>query len=356
MKICKEIVEPAKRKAHPKESELVFGRCFTDHMLLIDYDQQNSSWGDAHIVPKAPFLMDPASLVLHYGQGVFEGMKAFRHPDGHVAIFRPRDHFERLNNSNRRLCIPELNIDDALEALYEFVRIDQNWIPTSKGTSLYLRPTVIASEVSLGIRVSANYRFFVIAGPVGSYYAEGFNPVKIWVEENYVRAYEGGLGCAKTMANYAASLYASQIAKSNGCAQVLWLDGREHRYVEEVGTMNMFFKINGEVLTAPLDGTILSGITRKSVIQLCKDWGIPISERRIDIQEVIEAQKNGTLEEAFGTGTAAVISPVGQLHFRDQDYTVADGQMGPFAKRVYNEITGIQNGTRPDPHNWCVRL
>ncbi len=356
MILHKELLDVSKRKAKPAENELAFGRFFMDHMLLMDYTPEVQAWHNARIVPYAPFAMSPASLVLHYGQEVFEGMKAYRRKDHKIGLFRPQDNISRLNDSCRRLCIPELPADDVFEALCELIRIDQDWIPKGDGTSLYIRPTVIASEASLGVKVSSSYTFFVIAGPVGAYYAEGVNPIKIWVEETYVRAAEGGLGEAKTMANYAASMLATKRAKERGFTQVLWLDARDRRYVEEVGTMNMFFKIAGEVITAPLDGTILPGVTRRSVIQLCKDMQIPVSERRISIDEVIEAQQNGTLEEAFGTGTAAVISPVGELFYRDHAYRVGNGQTGEISKKMYDELTGIQTGARPDPHHWTITL
>lgn len=356
MEIKKQLLPPNQLKPKPTdESTLGFGRILTDHMFLLDYDE-GQGWHDARIVPYAPLILDPAALVLHYGQEVFEGLKAYRTQDGGINLFRPQGNVERLVNSSTRMCIPEPPRDFVLEAMAELVRTEKDWIPSSPGTSLYIRPTIIATEAALGVQISKKYLFFVIVGPVGPYYPEGFNPTRIYVEERYARAAGGGTGAAKTSGNYAGSLLAFKEAHDAGYTQVLWLDACDRKTVEEVGTSNMFFVIEDEVITAPLGGTILPGVTRDSVLTLCEHWGIKAVERRITIDEVIEAQKDGSLKEAFGAGTAAVISPVGQFAYRGQEYPVADGKTGPISLRLYNEIMGIQYGQKPDPFNWVVKV
>ncbi|MEW5913110.1 MAG: branched-chain amino acid aminotransferase [Thermodesulfobacteriota bacterium] len=356
MELKKELLPAHQRKTKPAdESALGFGQIFCDHMFLMDYDPQHG-WHHPRIAPYGPLALDPAALVLHYGQEVFEGLKAYRGVDGGIYMFRPQANFERMNRSNRRLCIPELPVPECLEHLYELVRTEQEWVPTLEGTSLYVRPTVIATEACLGVKVSKKYLYYVIMGPVGAYYPEGFNPVKIYVEEKYVRAAAGGVGEAKTMGNYAASLLAAEEAHAKGFTQVLWLDACDKKSIEEVGTMNMFFVISGEVITSPLTGSILPGVTRDSVLTLCRTWGLKVSERKVTIDEVIAAQKDGILEEAFGTGTAAVISPVGSIHYRGKDYQVAAGATGKLSNRLYDELTGIQLGKRPDPFGWVVKV
>ncbi len=356
MPVVKNLREPSQLKPKPSdESALGFGQYFSDHMLLMDY-HAGQGWHDARIVPYGPFSLDPAALVLHYGQEVFEGLKAYRGQGGGIYMFRPQANLERMNRSCERLCIPPLPLDQVLEDMYELVRTEADWVPRAPGTSLYVRPTIIATEACLGVKVSHEYLFFTIVGPVGAYYPEGFNPVKIYVEEKYVRAAPGGLGAAKTSANYAASLLAAEEAHAKGFTQVLWLDACDKKSIEEVGTMNIFFVIGDQIITAPLGGSILPGITRDSVIQLCRHWGLDVRERKLSIDEVVEAQKDGSLKEAFGSGTAAVISPVGSISYRGQTLTVGDGNTGELSQRLYDEITGIQLGTKPDPFDWVVKV
>lgn len=332
-----------------------FGKIFTDHMFVMDY-KEGQGWHDARIVPYGSFAIDPAANVLHYGQGIFEGLKAYKGEDGVVRLFRPRANFERMNRSAKKVCMPELDVDFALEALEALVRLEARWIPTAPGTSLYIRPYMVATEAFLGVHAAKEYRFFIILSPSGPYFANGLEPVDIIVEDYYVRAVRGGLGEAKTMANYAASLLAGEEAQKKGYEQVLWLDGVERKYIEEIGAMNIMFKINGKVVTPPLKGTILPGITRDSVLKLLKEMGVPAEEYRISIDEIIEAAQNGTLEEMFGTGTAAVISPVGKLVYKDQEMTVDHYGEDSVAHRLYERLTGIQTGKLPDPFDWVVTL
>jgi branched-chain amino acid aminotransferase len=296
--------------------------------------------------------MAPSTMVLHYGQGVFEGMKAYRNQQGGVQLFRPQENFRRLNASNRKLCIPEIDEVFALKALKQLLTVETDWIPSAPGTSLYIRPTIIATDPFLGVRASFTYRFFIILSPVGAYYAEGFNPVKIMVTKEHVRAVRGGVGDTKTLGNYAASLLAGDKAHKAGYTQVLWLDGVELKYVEEVGAMNIFFVIGDELITPMLSGSILPGITRDSVLELGKSWGIKVSERKISIDEVIEAHTSGQLKEIFGSGTAAVISPVGELKYEDTVITIGDGRVGPLAHKFFQSIQEIQYGTIEDPSGW----
>ena len=338
-------------KTKPDDSKLSFGTIFTDYMFNMDYNPQDG-WHNPRIEPYAPINMDPATMVLHYGQGVFEGLKAYRTETGAVQLFRPKDNFKRMNNSSRLLCIPEIDENFALDALKELLIIEKDWVPSALGTSLYIRPTIIATDPFLGVRASHTYRFFIIFSPVGAYYPEGFNPVKIWVTRNHVRAVRGGVGEAKTPGNYAASLYAGEQAHKHGYTQVLWLDGIEQEYIEEVGAMNIFFVINGELITPILNGSILPGITRDSVINLAKMWGIKVSERKIGISEVVDVHASGKLDEIFGSGTAAVISPVGEIKYGDTIITVSDGKVGAMANRFYKELTDIQYGKTKDPAGW----
>lgn len=338
-------------KTKPDDSKLSFGTTFTDYMFNMDYNPQNG-WHHPRIEPYASIDMDPATMILHYGQGVFEGLKAYRTEKGTVQLFRPRDNFRRMNNSARLLCIPEIDEDFVLDCLKKLLTIEKNWVPGAPGTSLYIRPTIIATDPFLGVRASHTYRFFIILSPVGAYYAEGFNPVKIWVTRNHVRAVRGGVGEAKTPGNYAASLYAGEQAHKHGYTQVLWLDGVEQEYIEEVGAMNIFFVIDGELVTPMLNGSILPGITRDSVIALAKMWGIKVAERRISINEVLDVHDSGKLDEIFGSGTAAVISPVGEIKYGDQLITVGTGKVGTMANRFYNELTNIQYGKTKDPAGW----
>ncbi|HMK52458.1 MAG TPA: branched-chain amino acid aminotransferase, partial [Thermodesulfobacteriota bacterium] len=297
-----------------------------------------------------------ATLVLHYGQEVFEGLKAYHWRSGEIFLFRPRANYERLNRSARRLCMPEVNVDDAMEATRELVRLERDWVPSEPGTSLYIRPNLIATEVGVGVHVSGKYLFYIIVGPVGAYYPQGFNPVDIFITEKYTRAAVGGLGEAKTLANYAASLLAQREAQQLGYTQVLWLDAVERKYVEEVGTSNIFFYIGDELVTPSLSGTILPGITRDSVIHVARGWGLKVSERRISLEEVFTSIKHGTLKEVFGSGTAAVISPVGKLAYRGETHLVNNGKVGPLAQKLYDYLIGIQYGEVKDPYGWVEKV
>ncbi|MFO7155358.1 MAG: branched-chain amino acid aminotransferase [Pseudomonadota bacterium] len=348
MEIQKELAE--RSRPRPDEKSLGFGRYFTDHMLVARYDE-GKGWHEAKIVPYGPLQIDPAAAVLHYGQELFEGLKAYRGRDGKVRLFRPEANCKRMADGAARLCMPPLPPEQMLELIVELVKVDKDWVPHSHGTALYIRPTLIATEPFLGVRPSKSYLFFVILSPVGAYYAEGFDPVKIWVEPKYSRAAKGGLGAVKAGANYAASLLASELARAKGYAQVLWLDANEHRWLEEVGTMNLFLRIGDEVVTPPLGGSILPGITRDSVIRLLRHWGVPVDERPISIDEVREAHARKTLKEVFGTGTAAVISPVKELCYKDETLFIGD-EMGELSRRLYETITGIQYGEIPDPFGW----
>lgn len=338
-------------KPKPDQSKLGFGTHFTDYMFNMDYTS-DLGWHNPRIEPYAPFVLDPATMVLHYGQGIFEGMKAYRTGSGDVQLFRPRDNFKRLNYSARHLCMPEIEVDLALKALKELLRIEKDWVPSAPGTSLYIRPTMIATDPFLGVRASNTYRFYIMLSPVGAYYAEGFNPVKIMVTREHVRAVRGGVGDTKTMGNYAASLLAGQKAAQAGYTQVLWLDGIEQKYVEEVGSMNIFFDIDNELITPELSGSILPGITRDSVLQLARKWGLTVSERKIAIDEVMDAHQAGTLTEVFGSGTAAVISPVGVLRYEDKIIEIGDGKVGPMAQRFFEALTDIQYGRAEDELGW----
>lgn len=335
------------------ESKLSFGKLFTDHMFLYNYTV-GRGWHDARIVPYGDFSMSPAATVLHYGQEVFDGLKAYNDPKGEIRLFRARDNFKRINNSARRLSMPEINVDEALEALKKLLALDGGWVPKTKGTSLYIRPNYIGMDPFLGVSSAHEFLFYIILSPVGAYYATGLEPVKIYVENHYVRAVKGGLGFAKTSANYAASLLVGEEAHKQGYSQALWLDGKEGKYIEEVGSMNIFFMIDGVLVTPPLEGSILPGITRDSVIQLARDFGIPVEEQRISIDEVTNAICQNRMNEAFGTGTAAVISPVGELFYNEKNYIVNGGAMGPLSGRLYDTLTGIQYGELEDPHGWSI--
>ena len=347
------ITKTAQKKDKPKDKDLTFGTDFTDHMFLVDF-QEEKGWYDPRVEPYGPLALDPATAVLHYGQGLFEGLKAFRGKDGKIRLFRPDKHVARLNRTAEKLCIPLMDPELVMKSFTTIVDIDRDWVPSAVGTSLYIRPTIIASEAFLGVRPAKEYVYFVILSPVGAYYAEGMAPVKIKVIENYVRAVVGGLGEAKTSANYAASLHAAEDAKHEGFTQVLWLDGVHRKYIEEVGTMNIMMKIGDEVITPPLAGTILAGVTRDSVLALTREWGLRVSERPITIDEVVEAAHKGTLQEVWGTGTAAVISPVGELSYKGERIVVAGGGIGPLTQKLYDTIVGIQYGTTRDSHGWTV--
>ena len=342
----------------PKEKPqgpLGFGKIFTDHMFMMNYTE-GMGWHDPRVVPFQDISLSPACVVFHYGQEMFEGMKAYRGENGETYLFRPFKNAERANRSNQRLCIPELPEDIFVEGVKAVVEVDKDWIPTEPGTSLYIRPFIIATDAFLGVAPSKTYLYMVILSPSGAYYSEGLAPVGIWIEDDYVRAVKGGIGFTKTGGNYVASLAAQVKAHDGGFSQVLWLDGVERRYIEEVGAMNIFFKIDGKVVTPMLNGSILPGVTRDSVLTLLKSWGIPCEERRISVDELLEAQKNGKLEEVFGTGTAAVISPVGKLRYKDEIMTIGDGGIGPVSQKLYDTITSIQTGKLADPFDWRVEV
>ena len=324
-------------------------------MFIMDYTK-GIGWHDARIVPYAPLTLDPSAMIFHYGQGIFEGLKAYKAKDGRVLLFRPQKNIERANISNERLCIPALDEKFALQAIKTLVDTDRDWIPEAPGTSLYIRPFIIATDPYLGVKPAETYMFIVILSPVGAYYPEGLNPVKIYVEDDYVRAVRGGIGFAKTPGNYAASIRAQEKAYKLKYTQVLWLDGIERKYIEEVGTMNVFFVIDGEVITPALNGSILAGVTRDSSIQLLKSWGYKVTERKLSIEEVYEAHQNGTLDEVFGTGTAAVISPVGELNWEGHIMKINNGEIGKISQKLYDSITGIQSGKLPDQLGWTVEV
>ncbi len=344
------------RKPRPDGKALGFGQSFTDHMFVMPYDAAQGGWHNPEVRPYANFSLDPAAMVFHYGQAIFEGLKAYRGENGAVHLFRPAANIERMNTSATRLCMPTLPTEVALAGLRTLVRIDADWVPSAPGATLYIRPTMVATEPALGVRPARQYLFFIIMSPVGAYYPEGFNPVKIYVTDQYVRAVPGGVGAAKTAGNYAASIRAAEEAKKQGFTQVLWLDAVERRYIEEVGTMNIFFVIGDEVITPPLAGSILPGITRDSALRLMRDWGYPVVERPISIDEVLTAGSRGTLKEAFGTGTAAVISPVGSLHYQGQDCAINGGKTGVLSQRLFDELQAIQYGRARDPYGWVETL
>ena len=338
-----------------KGAQLGFGKIFTDHMFVMNYTE-GKGWHDPRIEPFHKIELSPAAMVYHYGQEMFEGMKAYKGKDGKAFLFRPDMNAKRANLSNERLCIPQIPEEDFVQAVKAVVDVDSDWIPEGDGESLYIRPFIIATDEFLGVAPSKTYLFIVILSPSGAYYASGLAPVGIWIEDEYVRAVKGGIGYAKTGGNYCASLAAQVKAHDAGFSQVLWLDGVERRYIEEVGAMNIFFKIDGKVLTPMLNGSILPGITRNSVINLLKEWGVPVEERRISVDELLEAQKNGKLEEVFGTGTAAVISPVGKLRYKDDVMDINGGNIGELSQKLYDTITGIQTGRLPDANGWRVQV
>jgi branched-chain amino acid aminotransferase len=342
-------------KPKPDSATLKFGATFTDHMFLMNYTD-GIGWHDPRIVPYGPIALEPSSMVFHYAQEVFEGLKAYRRADGGVQLFRPWDNVRRLNRSCARLCIPQLDEELALKGIEQLVQIDEGWVPSAPQTSLYIRPFVIATDPAVGVHASHTYLFCIIACPVGSYYPAGMNPVSIYVESEDVRAVKGGTGDAKTGGNYAASLRAGERAEQSGYSQVLWLDGVHRKYIEEVGAMNVLFKINGEIVTPPLGGSILPGITRQSCLDLLKSWELPVSERPITVDELFAAAENGALEEAWGSGTAAVISPIGELCWNKKKVSINGGEIGPVTQRLYDTLTGIQWGSIPDPFGWTLTL
>jgi branched-chain amino acid aminotransferase len=339
-------------RPRPADADLKFGRVFTDHMLLVDW--ADGAWKSPRIVPFGPLSLSPAACCLHYGQEIFDGLKAFRGADGKVRIFRLDRHAARFAAGAERLCMPPVAPELMTQAVVEFVRLERDWIPRSPGTALYLRPTLIATEPFLGVRPSLEYLFFLIASPVGAYYSEGFGPVGIRIEDKYVRAAAGGLGAIKAAANYAASLRAAEEAKAEGWAQILWTDAARHEAIEEVGSMNVFVQIGDEIATPALTGTILGGVTRDSAISLLRKWGHRVTERRITVEELLAAQRSGALKEVFGTGTAAVVSPVGELGWKSERFPVGDGKPGPLSQRLFKAITDVQYGLAPDSEGWMT--
>ena len=334
------------------ESKLGFGKIFTDHMFMMDYSA-GKGWYNARIIPFGPIAIHPASTVLHYGAEIFEGLKAYRAADGTIRMFRPMENIQRLNRSAERLCLPELDEEGALDIFNTMVELEKDWVPHSEGTSLYIRPFMYGNDPHLGVHAVKEATFVVICSPVGAYYPEGLNPVKIAIEAHDVRAVRGGTGYAKCGGNYAASLRAGEKAEKKGYTQVLWLDGVEQKYIEEVGAMNVMFKIGGKIVTPALDsGSILPGITRKSCLELLRDWGFEVEERKISVDELFAAAASGALEEAWGTGTAAVVSPIGQLYYQDTSYTLCGGKIGQTAQKLYDNLTGIQWGKLADTHGW----
>ena len=348
------ITKTTEKKVKPDMTKLGFGKYFTDHMFIADWSE-DKGWHDERIVPFAPIPVHPAASVLHYGTEIFEGMKAYYTENG-IQTFRPKDNIQRMNDSAERLCLPFLDEEDTLNALDTLIKLDSDWVPTEEGTSLYIRPFMIGNDESLGVHAVHNAKFVIILSPVGAYYAEGLNPVKITIEDEDVRAVRGGTGYAKCGGNYAASLRAGKKAEKRGFTQVLWLDGVERKYIEEVGAMNVMFKINGEIVTPALTGSVLPGITRRSCIQILRDWGYTVTERQISVDELLQAAENGTLEEAWGTGTAAVVSPIGMLSYLGKDYTISGGKIGELTGKLYDELTGIQWGKREDKYNWCHKI
>jgi len=342
-------------KEKPDSSTLGFGKFFTDHMFMMDYSREEG-WHDARIVPFGPLQLHPACTALHYGSEIFEGLKAYRRADGKVQLFRPIENIRRMNNSAERLCLPQIPEDIALEVLTTFVKTEQDWTPSAKGTSLYLRPFMFGNDETLGVHAVHHATFVIIASPVGSYYKEGINPVKIMIESEDVRAVRGGTGYAKCGGNYAASNRAGERAEKKGYSQVLWLDGVERKYIEEVGAMNVMFKIGGKIVTPMLSGSILPGITRKSCIEVLKKEGFEVEERLLSIDELAEAMENGTLEEAWGCGTAAVVSPIGELCYKDVKYPINDGKIGKVTQSLYDTLTGIQWGNLEDSFGWTYAI
>ncbi len=338
-----------------KESELGFGKHFSDHMFVMDYEQ-GRGWYDARIVPFGNISLHPASTVLHYGAEIFEGLKAYRTESGDIQLFRPMENIKRMNKSAERMCLPLLDEDMALEILETYVRHEARWVPHSFGTSLYLRPYMFGNDETLGVHTVKRATFMIIASPSGSYYKEGINPVKIMIEDEDVRTVRGGTGYAKCGGNYAASTRAGERANKKGYSQVLWLDGVERKYIEEVGAMNVMFKIDGEIITPELTGSILPGITRKSCIEVLRSLGYKVTERLLSVDELISALESGRLEEAWGCGTAAVVSPIGRLMYRDVEYTICNEQIGEVTQKLYDILTGIQWGKREDTFGWVHKI
>lgn len=339
----------------PDWDNLGFGKYFTDHMFVADYTE-GEGWHDARIVPYGDIVLDPAAMVFHYGQEIFEGMKAYRTKEGVIQLFRPDMNAKRMNRSAERLCMAQIPEEFFIQAVKELVKVERDWVPTAEGTSLYIRPFMIATQPNIGVHASRTYQFIIILSPVGAYYPEGLNPVKIYIEDEYVRAVKGGTGFTKCGGNYAASIIAQDKAGKLGYTQVLWLDGVERKYIEEVGTMNVMFKIDGEIVTPELQGSVLPGITRDSVLKMAKHLGYPVSERRISIQDLEKAYDEGKLEEAFGTGTAAVISPIGELNYEGKIMNINGGAIGEVSQKLYDSLTGIQWGKLEDTFGWTTSI
>ena len=349
------VTRAAVLKPKPDPSTLIFGKTFTDHMFLMDYTA-GQGWHDGRIVPYGPFQLEPSAMVFHYAQEVFEGLKAYRNPQGGVQLFRPIENARRINSSCERMCIPQIPEETFVSAVEQLVELEADWVPDQKGTSLYIRPFIIATTPSLGVHAAHDYLFCIITCPVGSYYPEGINPVKIYIENEDVRAVRGGTGYTKCGGNYAASIRAGERAEEQGYAQVLWLDGVERKYIEEVGSMNVMFKVDGTIITPKLTGSVLPGITRRSCLQLLRDWGYPVEERLVTAQELFDAADAGKLDEAWGTGTAAVVSPIGEMGWNERKAEVNGGVIGPVTQKLYDTLTGIQWGTQPDPYGWTMPI
>lgn len=355
IKVIQQESHQLRSKPHD-ETKLGFGNYFTDHIFIVDYDADKGGWHSARIQPNRPLLIDPAAMGIHYGQELFEGMKAFYGKNGEILTFRAADNFIRLNKTASRLCMPNVDPIWALAGLRKLLQIDRDWVPKSKGTAVYIRPTMFATEPCLGVRAAKQYVFFILLCPVGAYYPTGFNPIKIHVEDHYVRAVVGGTGDVKAGGNYAGSMLVAENAKALGCSQVLWLDAIEHKYAEEVGAMNVFFVFGNEVVTPKLTGSILPGITRDSIIKMLRDWGINVQERSISIDEIVRATKSGHLTEIFNTGTAAVISPVGEFHYKNEHYVVGNNQVGAFTQKLYDNLLGIQTGEIAEEYGWVEKI
>ena len=356
LEVSLEKVAEDKRAEKPAaDANLGFGKIFTDHMFKMVWNREKG-WHDATICPYQNFSVNPAASVFHYGQAIFEGLKAYRSNEDQIFLYRPTDNLERMNESAVRMCMPRIPVDKVLKSLKALLYIERDWVPSQEGSTLYIRPTMVAMEPALGVRPAEEYCFFIILSPVGSYYEGGAKPTKIYVSDEHARAVKGGVGYAKTAGNYAASMFTGQLAKKAGCSQVLWLDACEHKYIEEVGSSNIFFVIGDELITPPLKGTILGGITRDSVLKLAEKWEVKTSERKITIDEVMKANEDGTLKEAFGTGTAAVISPIGELLYRDKSYIINNGETGDLSARLLTDLQAIQNGNSEDPFKWQVRV
>ena len=347
------IQRAAQLKEKPDPKTLIFGRTFTDHMFLMNYDA-GRGWHDGRIVPYAPLELAPSAMVFHYAQEVFEGLKAYRTADNTIQLFRPDCNGQRLQDSCDRMCIPKIPVEDFTQAVKALVEVEKAWVPHSEGASLYIRPFIFATDVGMGVHASHNYTFCIICAPSGAYYAEGIDPIRIYVEDEFIRAAPGLTGFAKCGGNYAASVKAGEMAEEKGFAQVLWLDGVEKKYVEEVGSMNIMFKIDGKIHTAPCVGTVLPGVTRRSIIELLKDWGYEVVEDRLPIADVMADGHNGKLEEVFGCGTAAVVSPVKELDWKGDKVFISDGKIGPLTQKLYDNLTGIQWGRIPDTKGWIV--